>query len=81
MAAGEMEVLLEVDGFDMDRGAEMTLTHAHINVQKCDFGGEDVPSELDGIVAVEAFKEMDEGTMRPKEENVIDKTQPGTGVF
>jgi hypothetical protein len=38
-----MEVLLEVGGFDMDRGVELTLIQAYINVQKCDFGGGDVP--------------------------------------
>jgi hypothetical protein len=40
-----------------------------------------VPGESDGIVVVEAFKEPGEGvgTMRPKEENVIDKTQPEAG--
>ena len=29
---------LEVGGFDMDGGVETTLIHAHIDVQKCDFG-------------------------------------------
>ena len=44
----------------------------YINIQKCDFGG---GGELDGIAAVEAFKELGEGvgTMRLKEENVINK--------
>ena len=42
-----------------------------------------MPGELDGIAAVEAFKELGEGvgTMRPKEENVIDKTQPEAGIL
>ena len=42
-----------------------------------------MPGELDGIVTVEAFKELGEGvgTMRPKEENVIDKTQPEAGFL
>jgi hypothetical protein len=42
-----------------------------------------VPSELDGIATVEAFKELDEkvGAMRPKEENVIDKMQPEAGFL
>ena len=38
MVTGKMEVLLEVGGFDMDGGMEMTMTEAHIDVQKCDFG-------------------------------------------
>jgi hypothetical protein len=49
VAAREMEVLLEVSGFDMDRSVEMTLTQVHIDIQKRDFGGGGgVPSELDG---------------------------------
>jgi hypothetical protein len=65
-------------GFDMDGGVEMTLIQSYIDIQKCDFGGGGVPGELDGIAAVEAFKELGEGvgTMRPNEENVIDKMQP-----
>ena len=35
-----MEELLEVDGFDMDGGVEMTKSQTHIDFQKCDFGGE-----------------------------------------
>ena len=42
-----------------------------------------MPDELDGIAAVEVFKELGEGvrTMRPKEENVIDKKQPEAGFL
>ena len=34
-----------------------------------------MPADLDGIVTVEEFKELGEGvgTMRPEEENVVDK--------
>ena len=32
----EMEVLLEVGRFDVERGVEMTMMHAHINVKKYD---------------------------------------------
>ena len=35
MAAGEVEVLLEI-GFDMDRDVELTLIRTYINVQKYD---------------------------------------------
>ena len=71
-----MELLLEVGGFDIDGGVELTMIHTYIDVQKCDFGGGAVPGELDGIAAVEAFKELGEGaeSMGPKEENVIDET-------
>ena len=42
-----------------------------------------MPGELDGIAAVEAFKELGEGvgTMRPEEENVVDKTQAEAGFL
>ena len=42
-----------------------------------------MPGELDGIAATEAFKELGEGvgTVRPKEENVINKTQPEAGFL
>jgi hypothetical protein len=33
------------------------MIHMYIDVQKCDFRGGGVPGELDGIAAVEAFKE------------------------
>ena len=60
----------------MDRDVEMTMIQAHINVQKHDFGEGGVPSEFDGIEAVEAFKKLAEGvrTMTPKEEYLINKT-------
>ena len=78
-----MEVLLEVGGFDIDGGVETTLTQAYIDVQKCDVGGRGVPGELDGIAAVEAFKDVGEGVgaMRPKEENIIDKMQVEAGFL
>ena len=42
-----------------------------------------MPGKLDGIAAVEAFKEMGErvGTMGPKDENFIKKTQPEAGFL
>ena len=59
------------------------MIHTYVDVQKCDFGGGGVPGELDGIAAVEAFKELGEGvgTMGPKKENVIAKTQPAAGFL
>jgi len=46
-------------------------------------GGGGAPGELDGVAAVEAFKALAEGfgTMGPKEEIVIDKTQPEAGFL
>ena len=83
MAAGKMEVLLEVGRFKMDEGVELTMIHTYINIQKCDFGGGGVPGKLDGIATVEEFKELGEGVgiMGPLEENVINKTQPEAGFL
>jgi hypothetical protein len=53
-------MLLEVGGFDMDVGVEMTTTQAHIDIRKCDFLAGGVLSEFDGIASVEAFKELGE---------------------
>jgi hypothetical protein len=65
----------------MDGGVELIMTHTYIDVQKCDFRGGGVPGELDKIAAVEGFKELGEGvgSMGPKKENVIDKTQSEAG--
>ena len=48
-----------------------------LEVGRFDMDGGDVSGEFNGIAAVEEFKELGEGvgTMRPKEENTIDKTQ------
>ena len=59
MAAGKMKVLMEVGRFNMNRSVELTKIHKYIAVQKCDFRGRGVPGELDGIAAVEAFKELE----------------------
>ena len=42
-----------------------------------------MPSEFDGILAIEAFKELVEGlgTMRLREEDVINKMQPEAGLL
>ena len=74
---------MEVGGFDMGGGVELTISHTYIDVQKSDFGGGGMPGELDGIATVEALKELGEGvrTMGPEEENVVDKTQSEAGFF
>ena len=59
-----MEVLLGVGGFDVDRGAEMTMVNTDIDVQKSNMGGGSVPGEVDRIPTVELFKEISEG-VRP----------------
>ena len=67
----------------MDRGVELIMIHTYIDIQKCDYGGGGVLDEMDGIAAVEAFKELGVGvgTIRPKEENVVDKTKPAAGFL
>ena len=59
------------------------LIQVHIDIQKCDSGRRGVSSELDGIAAVETFRELSEGvgTMRPEEKEVIDETQLEVGLF
>ena len=79
MAAGEIEVLLEVGGFDV----EMTMIQVHINIQKHDLGGGGMPGEFDRTAAIETFDELGEGggTMRQEEEDVINKKQQETGLL
>ena len=52
-----MEILLGVDGFNKDRGVELTVVNADIDVQKSDVGGGSVRSEVDEIATVELFQE------------------------
>ena len=61
MTAMVVEVLLGVGGFDMDRGAKMTMFNTDIDVQKSDMEGGSVPGEVDGILTVVLFKEISEG--------------------
>ena len=56
-----VEVLLGVSGFDVDRGAEMTMFNMDIDVQKSDMGGGSVLGEVDGRLTVELFKEISAG--------------------
>ena len=59
-----VEVLLGVGGFDVDRGAEMTMSNTDIDFQKSDMGGGRVPGKVDRILTVELFKEISKG-VRP----------------
>ena len=56
-----VEVLLGAGGFNVNRGAEMTMVDTDIDVQKSDMGGGNVPGEVDGIPTVELFNEISEG--------------------
>ena len=46
-----MEVLLGVGGFDVDRGAEMTMVNMDIDIQESDMRGGSVPGEVDRILS------------------------------
>ena len=59
-----VEVSLDVGGFDVDRGVEMTMVNTDTDVQRSDMGGGSVPGEVDGMPTVELFKESSEG-VRP----------------
>ena len=48
MTAMVVKVLLGVGGFDVDRGAEMTVVNMDIDVQKSEMGGGSVPGEVNG---------------------------------
>ena len=61
MTAVVVEVLLRVGGFDVDKGAEVTIFNTNIYVQKSDMGGGSVPGDVDRIPNVELFKEISEG--------------------
>ena len=56
-----MEILLMVGGFNVDRGAELTLLDVNIDIQEGDMGLGGVSGEVDKIETVEPFKEGDEG--------------------
>ena len=59
-----VEILLEVGGFNMDRGAELAMVDEDIDVQKGDVGRGSVPDEVDSIATIELFHESSEG-VRP----------------
>ena len=56
-----VEVLLGVGRFDVDRGAEMAIFDADIDVEKGDMGRGGVPGEVDGKLTVELFQEISKG--------------------
>ena len=56
-----MQILLMVDGFDVDGSVELTLLDVNINIQEGDLGLGGVPGEVNRIATVEPFKEGGEG--------------------
>ena len=63
-----IEILFVVAGFNVDRGMELTLVNANINVQEFYMGLGSVPGKVDGRETVELFKECNTEvrTMWPK---------------
>ena len=53
MTALVVEVLLGVGRFDVDRGAEMAIFDADIDVEKGDMRRGGVPGQVDGILTME----------------------------
>jgi len=78
MAAGKVEVLLVVGGFDVDGGAEVRLVNKDVNIQEGDMGRGDGPGKSDRIATIEALKEEEKGimTMSPQQEDIINKPEP-----
>ena len=52
-----MQILLMVDGLDVDGGAELTFVDANIDIQEGDMGLGSVPGDIERIATVEPFKE------------------------
>ena len=48
-----VEILLGVGGFNMDRGVELTMVDADIDIQKNEVGGGRVPGEMNRMFTVE----------------------------
>ena len=63
MVTGEVEVLLVVDEFDMDKDAETELVKMYINITEDNMEREDDPGKFNKIVTVETFKEKEKGIM------------------
>ena len=57
MAAGKVEVLLVVGGFDVVGGAEVRLVNKDVNIQEGGMGRGDGPGISDRIATIEAVKE------------------------
>ena len=54
-----LQILLMVDGFDVDGSAELTLLDVNIDIQEGDMGLGGVPGDVDRIATVEPLKEGD----------------------
>ena len=63
MAAGKVEVLLVVNGFEVDRGAEVRLVNKDVNIKEGDMERGDGPGKSDRVTTIEALKEKEKGIM------------------
>ncbi len=78
MAAFVVEVLLVVERFEVDVGAEGAVVEVNIHVQKSDVLRGDVPGELDRELGIESVKKVVKGSnaMGSYHEDVVDKPPP-----
>ena len=63
MAAGKVEVLLVVGGFDVDRGPDVRLVNKDVNIQEGDMGRGDGQGKSDRVATIGALKEEEKGVM------------------
>ena len=61
MAAGKVEALLVVGGFDVNGGVEAILVNKDVNIKEGDKGRGDGPGKSDTVAAIEALKEKEKG--------------------
>ena len=61
MAAGKVEVLLVVGGFDVDGGVEDKHVNKDVNIKEGDMGRGDSRGKSDRETTIEALKEKGEG--------------------
>ena len=67
---------MEVGRFDLDSGMDKTVIQVQMEAQKHDLGRRGVPSDLDGLMTIEAFSHLGRfGTTRQEAKDVINKQQ------
>ena len=78
MAAGKMEVLLVVGGFDVDGCAGVRLVNNDVNIQEGDMGRGDGPGKSDRVMTIESLVEMEKliMTISSQLEDIINKPVP-----
>ena len=79
MAVGELEVLLQFDGFVVNGSTRMTIIQAYIDIQEGNLGGEGVPDEVDWMMAIGMLNELCMGVMKENVNNP--QTEAGLAEF